>query len=279
MQANYTVAMIQMRVHGGQPDANMKNAIAAIAEAARLGCKLAVLPECLDLGWTHPSAMEIAGPIPGTRSDAIAQAGAAHGIYVVAGLVEKTNDRTYNAAILVDPSGRIRLHYRKINELDIGLTFYHVGDRLGVAETELGTLGINICADNFPGSLAIGHVLARMGAQIILSPCAWAVDADHDNEKTPYGGPWREAYGELARLYGITILGVSSVGTLDAGPWRGKKLIGCSLAMGPEGRVIAQGPYGEDAEAVIPVPVGLRDPIGRGTEIAEALAAKGYQGP
>jgi hypothetical protein len=47
-----------------------------------------------------------------------------------------------------------------------------VGDRLGVAETELGTVGLATCADNFGSSLAIGHVLARMGAQVILSPSA-----------------------------------------------------------------------------------------------------------
>ena len=80
----------------------------------------------------------------------------------------------------------IRLHHRKINELDIGLELYSVGDRLGVvAETELGTIGLSICADNFGNSLAIGHVLARNGGRSSLSPSAWAVDADHDNAREP----------------------------------------------------------------------------------------------
>jgi hypothetical protein len=34
-------------------------------------------------------------------------------------------------------------------------------------------------------SLAIGHVLARMGAQVLLSPSAWDIDADHDNAVAP----------------------------------------------------------------------------------------------
>jgi hypothetical protein len=56
----------------------------------------------------------------------------------------------------------------------------------GDIETELGTVGLATCADNFGNSLAIGHLLARMGAQLILSPSAWAVDADHDHEREPY---------------------------------------------------------------------------------------------
>ena len=32
-----------------------------------------------------------------------------------------------------------------------------------------------------------GHALGRMGARLLLSPCAWAVDADHDNAREPYG--------------------------------------------------------------------------------------------
>ena len=118
------------------------------------------------------------------------------------------------------PSGEILLHHRKINELDIALDLYAVGDRLGVVETELGTLGLAICADNFGDSLAIGHVLARMGAQVILSPSAWAVDADHDNGHEPYGQLWLDSYTQLARLYDLTVIGVSNVGGLQAGRGR-----------------------------------------------------------
>jgi hypothetical protein len=66
------------------------------------------------------------------------------------------------------PSGNILPHHHKINELDIALDLYAVGDRLGVAETELSTLGLATCADNFGPSLAVGHVW-RMGAQLLLS--------------------------------------------------------------------------------------------------------------
>jgi predicted amidohydrolase len=262
---SYRVGLAQVLVEGGNPQANLGRAVDAVRQAATEGCRLVVLPECLDLGWTDPSARALAQPIPGPHAERLAQAAREHQVYVAAGLVEQSGQRLYNAAVLIAPDGRTLLHHRKINELDIALDLYSVGDRLGVAETELGTFG--------------GHVLARMGAQVILSPSAWAVAVDHDNDREPYGQLWRDSYGELARLYDLTVLGVSNVGPITGGPWRGRKCIGCSLAVGPGGTVLAQGPHGERAEALVPVEIRARPPLARGTDIAAALQARGYRGP
>ena len=82
---------------------------------------LILLPEAMDLGWTHPSALTDAQPIPdGATCQFIIQQAKQHKIYICAGLIEKENDLVYNAAILVDPSGDVILTHRKINELDIG---------------------------------------------------------------------------------------------------------------------------------------------------------------
>lgn len=274
----FRLGMAQILVEGGRPSANLDRAVVATCRAADLGCRVVVLPECLDLGWTDPSARELARPIPGPHFDRLAAAARATGVYVAAGLVERAGDRRFNAAVLIGPDGELLLHHRKINELDIALGLYSVGDRLGVAETALGTLGLAICADNFSDSLAVGHVLARMGAQVILSPSAWAVDADHDHARDPYGKLWLDAYTELARLYDVTVVGVSNVGRLTGGPWAGRKCIGCSLAVGPTG-VLARGPYGEAAEDVTVVEVEPRPPVGRGTRVAAALRDRGYTGP
>lgn len=276
---SYRVGMAQIRVEGGRPGANLGRAVAACRQAADLGCALVVLPECLDLGWTDPSARTLAEPIPGRHADALAAAARETGLYVAAGLVERAGDRRYNAAVLFDPAGELLLHHRKVNELDVALELYAVGDRLGVIDTPLGVLGLTVCADNFGSSLAVGHVLARMGAQLILSPSAWAVDADHDNAATPYGDLWLDSYRELARLYDVTVVGVSNVGPMTGGPWAGRVCIGCSLAVGPGGEVLARGPYGVAAQAVVPVEVAPRPAIARGTGWAAALAGRGYTGP
>jgi predicted amidohydrolase len=271
--------MAQMLVEGAQPEANLERAEAFVRNAAGKGCRLVVLPECMDLGWTDPSARRLAQPIPGPHTERLARCAVATGVCVVSGLVERAGDRLYNAAVLINPRGQLLLVHRKINELDIAHDLYSIGDRVAVAHTALGTLGVNICADNFPNSLAIGHVLARMGAQVLLSPSAWAVDADHDNRVTPYGELWRRAYGELGRLYDLPVIGVSNVGWLTDGPWKGRKAIGCSLASNHRGEVVAEGPYGESAESLIVVDIELRQPRTRGTQIADDLAVRGYTGP
>jgi predicted amidohydrolase len=278
-QAGYYLGMAQILVEGGRPEANLDRAVDAIAQAAAQDCRIVVLPECLDLGWTHPSARERAQPIPGPHVERLAEAAGENQIYVAAGLVEHAGGCLFNSAVLLSPIGTILQHYRKINELDIALDLYGIGDRLGVVHTELGTIGLNICADNFADSSAIAHTLARMGAQIIVSPSAWAVPAGHDPAHEPYGRLWRDAYGKLATLYDLTIVGVSNVGPLEAGPWQGRNCIGCSLAMGPGGEILAQGPYGERAEALIRVAIAPRPPIGRGTQISAALESRGDRNP
>ncbi|HEX3148365.1 MAG TPA: carbon-nitrogen hydrolase family protein [Gemmataceae bacterium] len=272
------IGMAQTLVVGGRPEPNLDRAVAAIHQAADLACKIVVLPECLDLGWTDPSARDLAQSIPGPHFDRLAAVAQSLHVWVAAGLVERHGSRLFNSAVLIGPDGELLLHHRKINELDIALDLYSVGDRLGVVTTEHGTIGLAICADNFASSLAVGHVLARMGAQLILSPSAWAVDADHDNARDPYGKLWLDAYTDLARLYDVTVIGVSNVGPITSGPWRGRKCIGCSLAVGPSG-VLARGPYGDGAEAVTVVDVEPRPSIARGTEFAEVLRNRGYVGP
>ena len=272
----FKLGMGQILVEGGRPDANLKRAEDMIGRAARSGCSIVVLPECLDLGWTHPSARELSQPIPGPYATILSRAARKHSIYVVAGLTERAGERIYNSAILVDPEGEILLKHRKINVLGIAQDLYSIGDRLQVAHTPLGTIGVTICADNFPDSLALAHSLARMGCNLLLSPSAWAVDADHDNEKQPYGATWKKSYSALGRLFEMTTVGVSCVGWMTGGPWKGRKCIGCSLAVGPGGGVLAQAPYGVDAEELVVVEVEPRGLEAKGTEISRALSDRGY---
>ena len=274
-----TVGMGQMLVIGGAVEDNLTRAVRMIERAAAAGCQVAVLPECLNVGWMHPDTPRLAAPIPGPHADMLCRAARAARIHVVAGLAETEGGLAYNAAVLIAPSGEILLKHRKINELSAALGVYATGQALTVAATPLGMIGVLICADNFPGSLALGHAVARMGARLILSPCAWAVEADFDHVRTPYGGLWRSAYGTLADLYDLAVVGVSNVGPIDAGAWRGRLCIGCSLVVGPGGRVLAAGPYGVTAEALVCVEVEVSPPPAQGTELLALLRSRGYEGP
>ena len=104
---------------------------------------------------------------------------------------------------------------------------------------------------------AVARALGIMGARIILSPCAWAVPSDYDNRAHPYGHEWRDHYGRIAKEFRLSIVGVSNVGPITAGAWAGRQCIGSSLAVGPNGTPLAEGPYGVDAEALIRVELEL----------------------
>lgn len=252
------LGMAQMRVEAGHPQANLQRALRFIADAAAAGCDLVVLPECLDFGWCSATACQAAQPIPGPHTQQLIDAARRHHIFIAAGLAERAGDRLYNAAVLISEQGELLLHHRKINEIGAAAGLYATGDRLGVAHTRLGCIGLNICADNLPESLHIGHTLAAMGAQIIVSPSAWAVSPEHDNTATPYGALWRGAYAQLAAAHGLPVVGVSSVGWVAGGPWMGWPVIGASLAVGGDGRVAAQCDYGVDAEQLRVVQLTLR---------------------
>jgi predicted amidohydrolase len=252
MPAAFTLAMIQMAVTPGDKTANLARARAWVHQAAEAGAQLAVLPEALTLGWTHPSAKTRADEIPGGESGQFfCNLAREVRMFLCPGFVERAADKVYNSALLISPDGEILLHHRKINELDIGHDCYAPGDRLGVADTRLGRLGVMICADGFAAGHAISRTLGMMGADLILSPCAWAVPADFDSTKTPYGALWRASYGPVAKEFGLWIAGVSNVGPITAGPWAGRQCIGCSLLVGPDGEPRLTGPYGQDEEALL----------------------------
>lgn len=254
----YTLAMIQMLVEAGNLEANLDRAANRIAEAAANGATVALLPEAMDLGWTDPSARDLAFEIPeGKTCQALRKAAEENGIYVCAGIIEKDGDKLFNAAVIIDPSGSVILQHRKINELDIAHDLYSLGDHLNVVHTPIGTLGLYICADATAPGNALSNSLGLLGADIILSPCAWAVPPDFDNEATPYGDTWRDVYKPASSRYEIWIAGVSNVGKIEAGPWKDWDCIGSSLVYAPDGSEVLQAPFGAQADTIIYVDIDL----------------------
>ena len=261
----FRVALVQMLVVGGDKRRNLDHALDLIAEASDRGADLVLLPEAMDLGWTHPSSRSDAEPVPeGMPCSMLAEAAAKPGVFLCAGLTEAAGERVFNTGVILDRRGKLLCKHRKLNELTIGQAFYAQGDRLGVVHTELGTLGLMICADGFAKDRVLSRSLGYMGADLILSPCAWAVAADHDNRKTPYGGIWRDAYAPVAKAFSLWIMAASNVGLIAGGPWQGRKCIGCSLVVGPGGQEVVQGPYGIDAETILFVDVRLGERPARG---------------
>lgn len=262
----FKLALAQMRVEGGALEANLNHAAEMIAEAAEHGAQLVLLPEAMDLGWTDPSALTLAEPVPGGKSARLlSDLARKYHIYICSGLTEKDGDKVYNAAVLINPMGEVILLHHKINELDIGHPYYALGHGLQVVETDLGAIGVMICADASTGQREIPRTLSYMGADVILSPSSWAVPADHNNLDDPYGGTWTNAYIPVAKDFRVWIASCSNVGWMTGGPWKGWKAIGCSMVIGPGGMEVLDAPYGADADTILYVDIKPEPRPGQGT--------------
>ena len=244
----FIIALGQILVEGGNPQANLDRAVAAVNKASYAGCELIVFPEVLDCGWCDESAREFAQPIPeGDHFKQLLQAAIDNETAICAGLTERDGDKIYNTAVFIDYMGFLLGKHRKVNELAIGKEIYSTGKSAEVVcEMELGTLGVMICADAFFPGEALTRSLAKKGAQLILSPCAWAVPPDHDQEKSPYGDLWRDVYGRVAREHKVWIAATSNVGEIRHGAWAGHHCVGCSMVVGPDGEVREMGAYREE---------------------------------
>ena len=264
------IGMAQLLVEGGEPERNFERAEVMIKDASSKDCQIILLPECMDLAWTHPSSEKEAKSIPGEYSDIICKLARKYSIYICCGLTEEQDGKVYNSAILVSDDGQIILKYQKINVLEIARKIYETGQSLNVVDTKFGKIGLNICSDNYEDSLDIGYVLARMGAQLILSPSSWTSDFSVTEIDDAYGKKWLSPYSYLAKSFDLIIVSATSVGTIVGGPYEGKKMVGCSLAVGSEG-VLARGNYNEFAGELVVAAFNVPLPRHTGTEVSKLI--------
>ena len=268
------VGMAQLLVEGCEPERNFERAEKLIKKAKNQGCDLVLLPETIDFAWTHPYGLMNALPIPGEYSDRFCSIAKDNGIFICVGLTEKRGDRNYNTAILINDEGILILTYSKINLLEVEFPFYEVGTTLNVVDTRLGRIGVNICADNYTESTHIGKTLAAMGADIILSPSSWTVDHWVTEQDEPYFDKWIRPLSHIAKSYDVLVVSSTGVGYIVGGPYEGKKMVGCSLAVGPIG-VLAKGQFNEFAGQVIVFDAEVPPARRKGTQIGAYAREQG----
>lgn len=217
----------------------------AVESAAAQNCDVVVLPECSLAGWLSPAARRAAESIPGPVVNVVGELARRRHIAVVLGLEEVAGGRLYNAAVFIDRAGRVVSTFRKINELELGLRVYDRGRTLNVFDFEGTWVGLDICADSWVPQIT--DTLYLMGAQVIFSPCAWAIEPGSERENSDWiSAQYRErTSGKLLHL-----VAANSVGHITAGPWAGKVLHGDSMVFGPDGEKLAQAPTGRTAMLV-----------------------------
>jgi predicted amidohydrolase len=117
---------------------------------------------------TYSAAAE---PIPGPSTARLGEAARRHGIYLVAGLIERDGHGMYNTSVLIDRGGRVAGKYRKVylprEEIEGGLT---PGSACPVFDTDFGRIGIMVCWD--AEYVEPARALAFQGAEVVLVPAA-----------------------------------------------------------------------------------------------------------
>lgn len=270
------LALAQLLVEGGEAERNFERAEKLIAQAARQQADLVLLPETIDFAWTHPRSIAEAMPIPGPYSNLFCEWAKKYKVFICVGLTEKTATCNYNTAILINAEGEMIGMHRKINLLTVEFPYYEVGRKLEVFDTPFGKIGLNICADNYLDALHIGHALARMGAEIIISPSSWTVDYSITEGQDPYRDKWLKPFKILASYYDLIVASTTSVGYIVGGPYEGKKMVGCSLVVDKNG-VVAQGVFNEFAGDLVMVDVPISKRRKKGTEIGFDLKERGFK--
>lgn len=152
------------------PALNTADYIDQVAQAARQGVQLLVLPEAMTLVGVPGAKYHTVAEAPdGPTTRALAAAAKRHRIHVVACYNLRQSDRITNTATLFGPTGKILGRYDKVHlpneEVDGGVS---EGAAYPVFETEIGVIGMLICWDVvFPEA---ARAVALAGAEIVALP-------------------------------------------------------------------------------------------------------------
>ena len=265
MSKAFTIGLVQMAPEATVA-ASLEKASNRIADAARAGANVVVLPELFATPYfcrtEDHDAFDLAEPIPGPTTDAMAKIAKATGTVVVAPLFERRAAGLYhNSLAVLGPSGEILGVYRKMHiPHDPGFEekFYFTPGDLGfqAVPTPFGRIGTLICWDQwFPEA---ARATALRGALVLTYPTAigW-----HPSEKAQYGAAQRDAWMTVQRGHavanGLYVAAINRVGIEGHGDGYGDTLEfwGSSFLADPSGQIMAQA--GIDTEEIV---TGVIDP-------------------
>jgi nitrilase len=159
------VAAAQIRPVLFSLEGSVQRVLAAMAEAAAQGVTLIVFPETVLpyypyfsfveppvlMGRSHLALYDQAVTVPGPAIDAVAAAAREHAMYVLLGINEREGGSLYNAQLLIDDRGEIRLKRRKLTPTFHERMVWGQGDGSGlqVVDTSLGKIGALACWEHY----------------------------------------------------------------------------------------------------------------------------------
>jgi predicted amidohydrolase len=170
---------------------NLATAIRLLNEAADLGAKLIGLPENFALMGRDEERIAAAEPLEGPTLGAIREVARARRVWIVAGSVAEKVDqpgKTANTSALIADDGSIAAAYRKIHLFDVNIPdgaryaeseTVAPGDKVVLAPTPLGRIGLTICYDlRFP---ELYRQLSGLGAEVVFIPAAFTLFTGKDH--------------------------------------------------------------------------------------------------
>ena len=253
-----TLALVQMRC-STDPHDNLARACAHLRDAAAIGATVACLPELFRTQYfcqtEDPATFDLAEPIPGPTTDALAKVAREANLVIVGSVFERRAAGVYhNTAVVFEADGSIRGTYRKMHIPDDPLyyeKYYFAPGDLGFQsfETTAGNLGTLICWDQWYPEAA--RLTALRGADVLLYPTAigW-----HPSEKAEYGEAQHDAWRTMQRSHaianGIYVAAANRIG--HEGPESGGiEFWGKSFVVDPFGRVVAEAGHQEETVLIV----------------------------
>jgi N-carbamoylputrescine amidase len=249
------VGLVQMRCDGSPRD-NLDRALVNIAEAARFGARLVVLPE-LFLGpyfcqrKEDASAFATAEPIPGPTITALSTAARINGVVLVGGSIfeQAADGRYFNTTAVFAEDGTLLGTYRKTHIPEDILYheqhYFSPGDTgVRVFSTSAGLIAPLICYDQWYPEMA--RIATLQGAQMLIYPTAIGIidEAVETNITGDWEMMWRQAQVGHAAVNNVFVVAVNRVGREGAITFWGG-----SFVASPAGEVIRKA--GQDEEIIL----------------------------
>jgi N-carbamoylputrescine amidase len=253
-----TIGLVQMAMESA-PERNLANAENGIREAAARGAAVVLLPELFRSRYfcqtEDAGCFDLAEPVPGPTTEALARLAAELDVTVVAGLFEQRAAGVYhNTAAVIDGSRGYIGKYRKMHIPDdprFYEKFYFTPGDLGFKSfaARSANLGVLVCWDQWYPEAA--RLTAMRGADVLLYPTAigW-----HPEEKDSHGAAQHDAWETMQRSHAVAngcfVAAANRVG-FEAAPDGngGVQFWGQSFVAAPDGRILARAPA--DQEAII----------------------------
>jgi N-carbamoylputrescine amidase len=245
------VGVVQMSMSESRRE-NLAKADAFVADAARTGASLVVLPE-LFADRYFPQRMDmaryaLAEHVPdGEVSRAVAAIAKRHGVSVVGGAYERAAEGLlYNTALAFGTDGELAGRYRKIH-IPHGPgyeeKFYFAPGDLGFQVVRIADVstGLAVCWDQwFPET---GRALALAGADLIVFPTA--IGSEPGEPDFSSHGAWRLACRAQALFNQVFVAAVNRTGQEEL-----LRFYGGSFLADPWGRVLVEASEDEEGAFV-----------------------------